>query len=46
LKVNDFARDNILEGGAGGVQSHRGETPEEVAQTIQRIAACVDPEPL
>ncbi len=41
--LHDFPQDKILGVGAVDVQSHRIETPEEVVQTIQRIAACVDP---
>jgi 5-methyltetrahydropteroyltriglutamate--homocysteine methyltransferase len=44
--LHDFSQDKILGVGAVDVQSHRIETPEEVAQTIQRVAAFVDPERL
>ncbi len=44
--LHDFPQDKILGVGAVDVQSHRIETPEEVAQTMQRVAAFVDPERL
>ncbi len=44
--LHDFPPDKALGIGAVDVQSHRVETPEEVAQTIQRVAAFVGPERL
>jgi 5-methyltetrahydropteroyltriglutamate--homocysteine methyltransferase len=44
--LHDFPQNKILGVGAVDVQSYRVETPEEVAHTIQRVAAFVDPERL
>jgi 5-methyltetrahydropteroyltriglutamate--homocysteine methyltransferase len=44
--LQDFPRDKALGVGAVDVQNHRIETPEEVAQTIQRVATIVSPERL
>ena len=44
--LHDFPQDKILGVGAVDVQSHRVETPEEVAHTIQLVAAFVDPKRL
>lgn len=41
--LHDFPRDKALGIGAVDVQSHQVETPEQVAGTIQRVAAFVDP---
>lgn len=44
--LHDFPADKALGVGAVDVQNYRVETPEEVAQTIQRVAAFIDPERL
>ncbi len=44
--LHDFPRDKALGVGAVDVQTHRVETPEEIAQTIQRVATFIDPEHL
>jgi 5-methyltetrahydropteroyltriglutamate--homocysteine methyltransferase len=44
--LQDLPRDKSLGVGAVDVQSHQVETPDEVARTIQRVAALVDPERL
>ncbi len=44
--LRDFPPDKVLGVGAVDVQTHRVETPEEVAQTIRRVATFIDPEHL
>jgi 5-methyltetrahydropteroyltriglutamate--homocysteine methyltransferase len=44
--LHDFPRDKALGVGAIDVQSHQVETPDKVAQTIQRVTAFIDPERL
>src|SRR6266567_3277414 len=44
--LHDFPQDKALGVGAIDVQTHRVETPEEVAQTIQHVATFIDPEHL
>jgi 5-methyltetrahydropteroyltriglutamate--homocysteine methyltransferase len=44
--LQDLPRDKSLGVGAVDVQSHQVETPDEVARTIQRVSALVDPERL